>query len=151
VSASPQAADFVDLSIELDLHPGALAEMGEALGAAGVSVEGGGVFLVGGAGHAHLLVASADAAKAAAALTAAEIRLIAVRPVVSVRLRQERPGQLGAIGRRMADAGGGRFQRRGAWRPYSRHSPTEPDSKPSAKTRSLCRRATKNSSSLAAA
>lgn len=60
---------------------------------------------MGGAGHAHFLVASADAAKAAAALAAAEIRLIAARPVVSVRLRQEIPGQLGAIGRRMADAG----------------------------------------------
>jgi hypothetical protein len=31
-----------DLTIELDDRPGALAAMGDALGAAGVSVEGGG-------------------------------------------------------------------------------------------------------------
>ncbi len=34
-----------DLAIRLENRPGALAEMGEALGSAGVSVEGGGAFL----------------------------------------------------------------------------------------------------------
>jgi hypothetical protein len=96
---------FVDLAIELEDRPGALAEMGEALGEAGVSVEGGGVFVAGGVGHAHYLVAGADATRAAAALAARQIQLVAVREVVRLRLRQEMPGQLGAIGRRMADAG----------------------------------------------
>jgi hypothetical protein len=35
-----------DLAIALDNRPGALAEMGDALGRAGVSVEGGGAFVV---------------------------------------------------------------------------------------------------------
>ena len=34
-----------DLTIHLNNRPGALAEMGEMLGAAGVSVEGGGCWL----------------------------------------------------------------------------------------------------------
>ena len=35
-----------DLAIELENRPGALAEMGEALGRAGVSIEGGGAWVV---------------------------------------------------------------------------------------------------------
>lgn len=92
-----------DLSIELQNRPGALAEMGEALGAAGVSVEGGGVFVVNGAGVAHFLVEDAGAARKA--LSAAGIRVVEDREVVMLKLRQEEPGQLGKIGRRMADAG----------------------------------------------
>ncbi len=34
-----------DLAIRLENRPGALAEMGEALGRAGVSIEGGGAFV----------------------------------------------------------------------------------------------------------
>ncbi len=92
-----------DIAISLEHRPGALAEMGEALGRAGVSVEGGGVFAVNGVGVAHFLVA--DGAAARRALEAAGIRVDAEREVVTVRLRQEEPGQLGKIARRMADAG----------------------------------------------
>lgn len=92
-----------DLSIELDHRPGALAEMGEALGGAGVSVEGGGVWLVNGRGVAHFLFRDGHAA--ASVLTAAGIRVLAVREVVLLRLKQAVPGQLGLIGRRMAEAG----------------------------------------------
>ena len=94
-----------DLAIELEDRPGALAEMGEALGRAGVSVEGGGVFSVAGVGVAHFLVAEGEAAAARAALAEAGIRVVADRAPVEVRLRQEMPGQLGAIARRMAEAG----------------------------------------------
>jgi hypothetical protein len=45
-----------DLAIRLENRPGALAEMGEALGRAGVSVEGGGAFVVDGEGIAHFLL-----------------------------------------------------------------------------------------------
>jgi len=45
-----------DLAIRLAHRPGALAEMGEALRRAGVSVEGGGAFVVGGEGIARFLV-----------------------------------------------------------------------------------------------
>jgi hypothetical protein len=92
-----------DLSIALENRPGALAEMGEALGQAGVSVEGGGVFVANGVGVAHFLVE--DAAAARAALVAAGIRVVEEREIVVLRLRQEEPGQLGKIGRRMAEAG----------------------------------------------
>ena len=47
-----------DLAIALDNRPGALAEMGEALGKAGVSVEGGGAWVVDGKAVAHFLFAN---------------------------------------------------------------------------------------------
>lgn len=92
-----------DLAIALDNRKGALAEMGEALGRAGVSVEGGGAFVVDGQGVAHFLFEDGVAARRA--LEAAGIRVLIDREVVTVRLRQEEPGQLGKISRRMADAG----------------------------------------------
>ncbi len=92
-----------DLTIELDHRPGALAEMGDALGRAGVSVEGGGAWVMDGRGIAHFLAADGDAARAA--LEAAGIRVAAVRDVLVQRLNQEEPGQLGKLTRRMAEAG----------------------------------------------
>ena len=92
-----------DLTIELENRPGALADMGEALGRAGISVEGGGAFTVDGRGVAHFLFANGEAARRA--LEAAGIRVIAVRDVVLLRLHQSVPGQLGLLSRRMADAG----------------------------------------------
>jgi hypothetical protein len=92
-----------DLAIRLANRPGALAAMGEALGRAGVSIEGGGAFVVGGEGIAHFLVE--DAANARLALATAGIEVLADREVVLQRLDQGRPGQLGALARRMAQAG----------------------------------------------
>ncbi|NIP80921.1 MAG: amino acid-binding ACT domain-containing protein [Gemmatimonadetes bacterium] len=92
-----------DLTILLEDRPGAVADVGEALGRAGVSIEGGGAWVVGEQGIAHLLVE--DGAAAGRALEAAGIRVEAQRDVVVQRLRQEVPGQLGALTRRMAEAG----------------------------------------------
>jgi hypothetical protein len=92
-----------DLEIVLDDRPGALAEMGEALGRAALSVEGGGVFVTGGKGVAHFLFEDALAARAA--LESAGIRVAAENEVVVLRLRQDEPGQLGTAARRMAEAG----------------------------------------------
>lgn len=92
-----------DLTIALDNRPGALAEMGDALGRAGVSVEGGGAFVVDGLGVAHFLFE--DGAAARRALETAGIRVLAEREVVVQRLNQTEPGQLGKISRRMAEAG----------------------------------------------
>jgi hypothetical protein len=39
---------MIDLEIALEHRPGAVAEVGEALGRAGISIEGGGVFATGG-------------------------------------------------------------------------------------------------------
>ena len=92
-----------DLAIALDNRPGALADMGEALGRAGVSVEGGGAWVVGGVGVAHFLFE--DGAAARRALEAAGIQVIEEREVLVQRLKQDVPGQLGLLTRRMAEAG----------------------------------------------
>jgi hypothetical protein len=92
-----------DLTIELDDEPGALAAVGEALGAAGVSVEGGGMFVVDGRAVAHFLFDDGEAASTA--LVAAGLRVTACQEVLTRRLDQDRPGQLGAMTRALADAG----------------------------------------------
>ena len=92
-----------DLSIRLQNRPGALAEMGEALGRAGVSIEGGGAFVFEGKGIAHFLFE--DTAAARRALEAEGITVLADREVLVQRLKQDQPGQLGKISRMMAEAG----------------------------------------------
>jgi hypothetical protein len=92
-----------DLTIALGDRADGLAAMGEALGAAGISIEGGGVFTVDGAAIGHFLVA--DGAKACKALAFAGITVTACREVLARRLDQEVPGQLGAITRAIAEAG----------------------------------------------
>jgi hypothetical protein len=92
-----------DLAIALDNRPGALADMGEALGRAGVSIEGGGAFVVDGRGIAHFLFSDGEAARQA--LESVGIRVVQDREVVVQRLRQGVPGQLGKLTRRMAEAG----------------------------------------------
>lgn len=92
-----------DLTIALENRPGALAGMGDALGRAGVSIEGGGAFVVNGQGVAHFLFE--DGAAARRALEAAGIQVLEEREVLVQRLNQTEPGQLGRISRRMAEAG----------------------------------------------
>ncbi|MFL5499892.1 MAG: amino acid-binding ACT domain-containing protein [Gemmatimonadaceae bacterium] len=92
-----------DLAIALDNRPGALAEMGDALGEAGVSVEGGGCWLFEGKAVAHFLFT--DGTAACEALESAGFRVLAEREVLVQKLKQDVPGQLGKIARRMADAG----------------------------------------------
>jgi len=92
-----------DLAIELSDRPGELARMGEALGQAGVSIEGGGAFVVSGKGVAHFLFV--DGAAALAALDREGMKVNAVRDVVVQKLRQDEPGQLGKLCREMATAG----------------------------------------------
>jgi prepilin-type processing-associated H-X9-DG protein len=91
-----------DLTIELENRPGAIAQMGEVLGKAGVSVEGGGAWVVNETGVAHFLFVDGHAARQA--LEAAGIKVIAVQDVLVQRLRQDVPGQLGLLTRRMAEA-----------------------------------------------
>jgi hypothetical protein len=92
-----------DLAIALEDRPGALAEMGEALGRAGVSIEGGGAWVVNGTVVAHFLFEDGNAARKA--LEATGIRVIQERDVLVQRLKQAVPGQLGLLTRRMAEAG----------------------------------------------
>ena len=92
-----------DVEIDLDDRPGSLAAMGEALGSAGISIEGGGVFVAQGRGVAHFLFEDGNAARQV--LEAAGMRVAQVREVVLLRLRQGEPGQLGKLSRLMANAG----------------------------------------------
>jgi hypothetical protein len=92
-----------DLEIRLQNRHGALAEMGEALATAGVSVEGGGAWVVGQNGFAHFLFE--DTAAARKALEEKGIEVIAENEILVQRLKQDVPGQLGKIARMMEQAG----------------------------------------------
>jgi hypothetical protein len=91
-----------DLEIHLTNRPGQLALMGETLGAAGISVEGGGMFVAGDVGVAHFLVA--DGSAATDALRGVGLDVVACREVLMQRLDQDTPGQLGAFCGAMAAA-----------------------------------------------
>ena len=90
-----------DIAIHLQNEPGALADMGEILGAAGVSLEGGGMFVEDGKGIAHFLVD--DAERARQVLETNGINVIGINDVLVQKLKQETPGQLGKISRLMAN------------------------------------------------
>lgn len=92
-----------DIHVRLEDAPGALARFGAAMGECGVSLEGGGVFTFEGQGHAHFLVRDGERARAAA--ERAGLDIVAVREVVVRRLKQDIPGQLGAIAAALAGAG----------------------------------------------
>jgi hypothetical protein len=91
-----------DLTISLGDHPGSLAKVGEALGKAGVNIEGICGVTVQGKGVIHLLVG--DAAKARRALEANHIDVAKETEVVVLPI-EDRPGVLGNVARRLADAG----------------------------------------------
>jgi hypothetical protein len=92
-----------DLVIQLENKPGALAEMGETLAEAGVSIEGGGAWVVNGTGIAHFLFQ--DTLKARKALEGKGIHVIQENEILVQRLNQDQPGQLGRITRLMEQAG----------------------------------------------
>ena len=91
-----------DLTISLEDRPGELARLGEALGAAGVNIDGGCATTAGGTGELHILVE--DAAGARRALEAAGIQVTAEREAVVVDAPNQ-PGELGRTARKLADAG----------------------------------------------
>ena len=91
-----------DLTIVLENRPGTLAQLGETLGQAGVNIEGGCGFPCGGEGMIHLLVEDADAAKRS--LQEAGIEVRKERPVLVTEVK-DRPGELGNLTRRIANAG----------------------------------------------
>lgn len=92
-----------DLAIRLENNPGALARMGEALADEGVSIEGGGAWVVDGSGIAHFLFENAT--KARKALENTGIHVIEENDILVQRLKQDQPGQLGKITRLMKQAG----------------------------------------------
>ncbi|MBB5943111.1 ACT domain-containing protein [Xanthomonas sp. 3307] len=92
-----------DVEIRLEDRPGALSAMAQALGAAGISIEGGGVWRVDGRAVAHFLFDAA--APASETLRARGFHVAAEHPVVSLRLDQETPGQLGLLTGMLGAAG----------------------------------------------
>ncbi|HEY7024197.1 MAG TPA: hypothetical protein VH371_04470 [Candidatus Limnocylindrales bacterium] len=91
-----------DLTVNLQNKPGTVAQAAEALGNAGINIEGVFGMAMGDRGELHLLVA--DAAVARSALQAAGADCGADRDVEVVSLVDE-PGELGRHLRRIADAG----------------------------------------------
>lgn len=93
-----------DLSIHVSDEPGGLAGAAEALGAAGVNIEGLAGLGGGGEGHVHLLVD--DAAAARAALEGVGYTVDGEREAVVLDVAgDDRPGKLGELARKAADAG----------------------------------------------
>jgi hypothetical protein len=91
-----------DLTIALSNHPGTLASATEALGRAGINIDGACGFPCAGEGILHVLVADGPAARRA--LEAAGQQVRAEREVIVCPV-EHRAGAGGAIFRRMADAG----------------------------------------------
>jgi hypothetical protein len=95
-----------DLTVSLEDRPGTLADLGEALGKAGINIEG--MCAVAGEGRSiiHLLVTDANAARAApqGAAQTAEAVPPPLRPAIASDLHA-RPGASGPWPRAMADAG----------------------------------------------
>lgn len=91
-----------DLTIELDEKVGSVAAAAEALGKAGVNIEGICGFVVGGKGVGHVLVE--DSGKARQALQSAGARVTGEQDAVVMEI-DDRPGSLGKLTRRIADAG----------------------------------------------
>jgi hypothetical protein len=92
-----------DLTIVLENRTGTLADMGEALGKAGINIEGICEFPSEGQGIVHILVRDADSARKV--IEGAGIQVLGQREVLLVDI-SDNPGELGKICRRIADTGG---------------------------------------------
>jgi hypothetical protein len=94
-----------DLTISLEDRPGTLADVGEALGRAGVNIEGFCGMAIDGRGIMHVLVEDAAAAREALEGTGAKVEGEADPIVMELEGNVDRPGSLGEMARRVADAG----------------------------------------------
>jgi len=91
-----------DLTVILENHPGELARVGEILGKAGVNIEGMCGMNVAGQGMLHILVE--DGVKVRRALGDNHIQVLEEHDVIVIPV-EDRPGILGNIARRLANAG----------------------------------------------
>ena len=90
-----------DLTIGLSDRPGSLAQASDALGRAGVNIEGATGFVCDGQGVFHILVEDAERARRAlidSGFTIEDERRVAVMPI------ENRPGAAAELLRRIADA-----------------------------------------------
>jgi hypothetical protein len=91
-----------DLTVVLEDRPGELAKLGEATGAVEINIEGMGGDAREGRGVLHLLVTDAPAAREA--LSGAGFEVQDERDALVVEV-QDRPGTMGEVARKLADAG----------------------------------------------
>jgi hypothetical protein len=91
-----------DLTISLEDRPGRLADVGEATGKAGINIEG--MCATTGGGRAELHVLVDDAAAAREALGSAGIEVDAESDVLVIDV-EDRPGTMGEVARKVAEAG----------------------------------------------
>ncbi|MFN2545587.1 MAG: ACT domain-containing protein [Actinomycetota bacterium] len=91
-----------DLTVVLPNRPGALSAVGEALGKAGVNILGFCAFAVGGGGIANMLVEDAELAGDVLGSIGFQVQHAQEVLVVPV---EDRPGALGEITKKVAEAG----------------------------------------------
>ncbi len=91
-----------DLTVVLENRPGTIADLGEALGEAGINIDGMCGFPCEGKGILHILVD--DASGARRAIEAIGFNVISEREVFLLET-EDRPGMLGEVSRKIANAG----------------------------------------------
>ena len=91
-----------DITVIIDDLPGTLAQVGEALGNAGINIDGYCSFPSGGKSYLHVLVE--DVVGARSAFQGIGLEITQEREVLTVDM-EDRPGTLGEVARRVADAG----------------------------------------------
>lgn len=91
-----------DLTVVLEDRPGTIADLGEALGEAGINIDGICGIPCEGKGILHILVE--DASGARRALEAAGLQVTNERDVF-LHESEDRPGMLGEVARKIANAG----------------------------------------------
>ena len=94
-----------DLAVTLEDRPGEFARVTEALGNAGINIEGLCGLARGGQGFAHVLVEDAAAARAALEGEGLAVDAEAEAVIVDVGAGADTPGTASAMARKIADAG----------------------------------------------
>jgi hypothetical protein len=91
-----------DLAVVLENRPGTIADLGEALGKAGINIDGMCGFPCEGKGLMHILVDDAPGARSA--LEAIGLEVTSEREVLILEI-EDRIGTLGEVARKIANAG----------------------------------------------
>ena len=91
-----------DLTVILEDRPGALADLGDATGGAGINIEGMCAVTGGGKGEIHILVDDPGATREALEFAGMEVSGEGDVLVVEV---EDRPGTMATVARKLGDAG----------------------------------------------
>ena len=91
-----------DITVIIDDLPGTLARVGETLGNTGINIDGYCSFPSGGKSYLHVLVE--DVVGARRAFQGIGLEITQEREVLTVDM-EDKPGTLGEVARRVADAG----------------------------------------------